>query len=149
DEVIVHFNNLAGFFRKAHSLLHENGMMVNKELHFTHPKYSEMSRAMLVVHEIYGLTGNYRTLSEELGMVNEANFEVRRVQPIDLSNYLRTVKSWSTNMYDNREALIAAAGQDFYRHFRTYLKIVHQLFLGPAMTLDIVASRKLSDTPVE
>lgn len=144
DEVIVHFNDLGGFFNKAYSLLHEGGRMVNKELHFTHPTYSRMSRAMLVVHEIYGLTGNYRTLGEELNLNYESGFEVRHIHQIDLANYLRTATAWHDNMYANKDQLIAAAGKDFYRHFRSYLKIIHGLFKGPAMTLDIVASRKLT-----
>jgi cyclopropane-fatty-acyl-phospholipid synthase len=145
DEVIVHFNDLLGFFKKAHSLLHDGGHMVNKELHFSHPIYSRMSRAMLVVHEIYGLTGNYRPLGEELTLTNQAGFEVRNVRNIDISNYLATATHWHDNMHANQKQLVEAAGIEFYKHFRKYLKIIHGLFKGPAVTLDIVASRKLSD----
>ena len=145
DEVIVHFNDLRGFFQKAYSLLKEGGMLVNKELHFTHPSYARMSRAMLVVHEIYGLTGNYRPLSEELGMLNDTGFEVRTVDQIDLANYIKTAACWHDNMAAHKEQLVAAVGQEFYNHFRAYLKIVGQLFRGPAMSLDIVAARKMRE----
>lgn len=117
--------------------------MVNKELHFTHPQYARMTRAMLVVHEVYGLTGNYRTLAEELNLLYETGFEVRAVDQIALSNYVKTARMWHDNMGTHRTDLINAAGSEFYKHFRAYLKIVAQLFKGPAMSLDFVAARKL------
>ena len=58
DEVIVHFNDLGGFFKKAHALLRPGGRFLNKELHFTRSRYKQPNRGDVFLNEIYGLTGN-------------------------------------------------------------------------------------------
>jgi cyclopropane-fatty-acyl-phospholipid synthase len=39
DEVLVHVYDLAGFFQKMNLLLHDDGMMLHKELHLSHPDW--------------------------------------------------------------------------------------------------------------
>src|SRR5207249_3423029 len=82
DEVIVHFNDLGRFVKKCYGWLHEGGRMVHKELHLTHPRWARMDRATAFVNEIFGVTGNYRTLAEELALANAAGFEVIEVYQI-------------------------------------------------------------------
>jgi cyclopropane-fatty-acyl-phospholipid synthase len=142
DEVIVHFNDLGGFFQKAYDLLKEGGRMVNKELHFTHPRYSEMTRGLSLINEIYGSTGNYRALAEELALANAAGFEVQTIHQIPLEHYRATMGNWCENMLRNRAELEEMVGRDYFRRFRTYLKLCLHIFTGQTMTLDVIVSRK-------
>ena len=143
DEVIVHFYDLGGFFSKVRALLRNGGRMVNKELHLTHPKYSEMTRAMSFINEIFGSTGNYRTLAEELALVGEAGFEVRTIHQLPCWHYQKTVDRWEANLLQHSAELEELVGTADFRRFRTYLKLCHHIHGGHRMTLDIVVSHKL------
>jgi len=142
DEVIMHFQDLGGFFARAKALLREGGWMLNKELHFAHERYAAVTRAMAFVNDIYGSTGNYRTLADELRLANEAGFEVQVVHQIAREHYQRTLDRWLSNMHAHRERLVQLVGADHYRRFRTYLKVVRGVLGGETMTLDVVGSRK-------
>ena len=144
DEAIVHFTNLGEFFAKVHSLLRPGGCMLNKECHFTSSRYNQhLTRANVFNHEIFGLTGSYRTLADELMLVDQNGFETRIIHQIDLENYRRTADRWLSNMYQHREQLVALVGDDYYRRFRTYLKLVRKTWNGTKMTLDAVVSYKV------
>ena len=143
DEVIVHFCDLGGFFSKVHDLLRPGGRMLNKELHFTHQRYGRMTRAMSFVNEIYGSTGNYRTLAEELRLANEAGFEVQTVHQIPRRHYQQTLERWLANMQAYRAELEAMADADYFRRFRTYLRIVRHVLSGRTMTMDAIVAHKL------
>jgi len=142
DEVIVHFHDLGGFFAKAYGLLGDGGRMVNKELHFTHPRYSAMTRGLSLINEIYGSTGNYRTLGEEMTLANGAGFEVEAIRQLPLSHYRRTMGCWTANMHARKAELEAMVGADYYRRFRGYLKMCQRIFTDTTMTLDYVVCRK-------
>lgn len=145
DEVIVHFHDLGGFFAKVHSLLREGGRMVNKELHFRHPDYGHRTtRGSSFVNQIFGSTGNYRSLADELTLVNGAGFAVDRVQPIGLENYHKTLDVWIGNLRAHRAALEARFGRDFVRRYRTYFEMTRRFLLGgEVFTLDVVVARTL------
>lgn len=143
DEVIVHFRDIGGFFRRAHDLLAPGGWLVNKELHYTSSRYQQLSRADVFVHEIYGLTGNYRTLGEELVLLDRAGFAQRDVVALPMENYRQTAERWLHNMHAQRDELRALVGVEYYRRFRTYLKIVRKMTGLGTMTMDVVASCKL------
>jgi cyclopropane-fatty-acyl-phospholipid synthase len=147
DEVIVHFNDLAGYFEKVWSLLRPGGRMLNKELHFTSTRWMEITPAMVFVNEIYGETGNYRTLHEELALVDCAGFTLEKVHQIGMDNYLRTAERWLQNMQTHRDELERIVGALYYKRFRTYLRIGRRIFAGPSMTLDVITSVKPSTTP--
>jgi cyclopropane-fatty-acyl-phospholipid synthase len=143
DEVIVHFNALGDFFRKAHDLLRTGGRMLNKELHNVHPDYGKINRTTAHINEIYGFTGNYRSLAEELQLANDAGFEVQQIVQFPRSHYLKTAGSWITNMETNRSALIELVGEPYYKQFLVYLKIVYRIFSGEKLTIDTILSRKM------
>lgn len=143
DEVIVHFNRLGDYFKKVYSLLNSGGRMLNKELHFTHPQYSKMTRAMSFINEIYGSTGNYRTLADELLLANQAGFEVQRIVQLPIGNYLTTIDHWTRNMREHKARLEALVGREYYRRFLTYLKIIRHIFTTSTMTLDVIVSHKI------
>ncbi|HUR03718.1 MAG TPA: class I SAM-dependent methyltransferase [Nonomuraea sp.] len=142
DEVIVHFNDLGGFFEKAHGWLKAGGRMVNKELHFVHSSYKTLSRAATLIHEIYGLTGNYRMLSDELQLLDEAGFK-QAVYTIPQWHYTRTAERWVQNMDDNRARLEEVVGAEYFRRFKTYVKIVRKMTVSESMTLDVVVGTKI------
>lgn len=144
DEAIVHFTNLGEFFGKAHALLRPGGRMLNKECHFTSSRYNQyLTRANVHNYEIFGLTGGYRTLADELTLVDQNNFEVQTIHQIDLENYRRTADSWLNNMFQHKERLQEIVGAEYYRQFRAYLKLVRRTFSGTKMTLDIVVAHKI------
>ena len=140
DEVIVHFNDLAGFFRRCFEVLKPGGVMVNKELHLKHPRFARLERGGELISEIYGDTGNYRTLGDELQLANDAGFDVSRVHHIETRHYEATLDRWMHNMHTNRDRLVALVGADHYRAFRTYLKLARRVQRN--MTLDIAVCRK-------
>jgi cyclopropane-fatty-acyl-phospholipid synthase len=147
DEVIVHFNDLAGYFEKVRSLLRPGGRMLNKELHFTSTRWMEITPAMVFVNEIYGETGNYRTLHEELALVDRAGLTLEKVHQIGMYNYVRTAERWLQNMQTHRDELERIVGALYYKRFRTYLRIGRRIFAGPSMTLDVITSVKPLATP--
>lgn len=142
DEVIVHFFDLGDFFRKAYELLRDGGRMLNKELHLVNARHSEMTRAMSFINEIFGSTGNYRTLAEELTLVGEAGFDVEAIRQMPLLEYQKTVDSWLANMKAHRARLEELVGRETFRRFQTYLQLCHHIHGGTRMTLDLVLCRK-------
>ena len=139
DEVIVHFNDLGGFFERCLRMLAPGGVMVNKELHLKHPRYALLERGGQLISEIYGDSGNYRTLAEELALASAAGFDVERVHHIERAHYDATLDRWLRNMHAGRERLISLVGEAHYRAFRTYLKLGHRIQRN--MTLDVVVCR--------
>jgi len=142
DEVIVHFFDLGDYFQKVYGLLRDGGRMLNKELHLVHGRHSEMTRAMSFINEIFGSTGNYRTLADELTLVGEAGFDVEAIRQMPLLEYQKTVDSWLANMKANRARLEELVGRNTFRRFQTYLQLCHHIHGGTRMTLDLVLSRK-------
>jgi cyclopropane-fatty-acyl-phospholipid synthase len=142
DEVIVHFFDLGDFFKKVFDMLRDGGRMLNKELHLVNARHSEMTRAMSFINEIFGSTGNYRTLAEELTMANEAGFDVAAIRQLPLTEYQKTVDSWLANMKAARARLEELVGRETYRRFQTYLQLCHHIHGGTRMTLDLVLCRK-------
>jgi len=146
DEVIVHFFRLEDFFRKANGLLGKNGLMVNKEAHFVHPAYGEkLSRGGLVISEVYGGTGNYRCLADELAMANRAGFGIEEIRQIDHRNYIQTARAWRGNILACRSELEALVGNETFDKFNRYLMLVELMFRVPRRQCEVhfVKCRKL------
>ena len=139
DEVIVHFNNLGGFFEKCWALLTDTGVMVNKELHLSHPRHALLERGGEFVSQIYGDTGNYRTLANELSLGYDAGFEMS-VHHIPREQYEVSIDHWLANMYKNQDRIKSLVGDEHYRNFRIYLKLARRIQRNT--TLDYVVGRK-------
>jgi cyclopropane-fatty-acyl-phospholipid synthase len=139
DEVIVHFFDLGGFFKKCHSLLTDKGVMVNKELHHLHPRHAVLERGGEFISQIYGDTGNYRTLAEELQLGYDAGFEMT-VHHLPRRHYEKTIDRWQENMYEHRERIKELLGADGYRNWRIYLKLARRVQRN--MSLDYVVGQK-------
>jgi cyclopropane-fatty-acyl-phospholipid synthase len=143
DEVLVHVFDLQQFFQKMRSLLRPNGSMLHKELHLTHPHYAtQISRGSSLINEIFGCTGNYRTLSEELALLARAGFETSAVHRIPNFHYQKTIQCWLNNARQHRSQLLELTDKEFFRMFFKYLKIA-RIFVGSrSISIDIVQSRK-------
>jgi cyclopropane-fatty-acyl-phospholipid synthase len=139
DEVIVHFFNLGGFFEKSHGWLKDDGVMVNKELHHKHPRHAVLERGGEFISEIYGDTGNYRTLAEELQLGYDAGFDMT-VHHIPAWHYETTIDHWQSNMYEHKERIKELLGDEGYKQWRIYLKLARRIQKN--MTLDYVVGRK-------
>jgi cyclopropane-fatty-acyl-phospholipid synthase len=130
-EAIVHFEDLRGYFEKVRSLLRPGGLMLNKELHFAHPRYSrDLNRSSAFVNDIFGATGNYRTLAEELRLLEETGFELRAVQQLSLEHYRGTFDHWIANFRRHKPELTALVGQDYYRRFQAYLAVCRRYIVN-------------------
>jgi cyclopropane fatty-acyl-phospholipid synthase-like methyltransferase len=143
DEVIVHFGDLQGFFEQVRKLLKPDGLMLNKELHFVTSHVKQLTRSMIFLNKIYGETGHYRTLHEELALLDQTGFMLERIEQIPLANYQKTADGWLANMQRHRSRLEEVVGAEHYQRFRTYLRIVRKMHgsARPPMTLDVVAAR--------
>lgn len=129
DEVIVHFQRLEQFFGRAFGWLADGGVMVHKEVHFTHPGYGDhMDRLAVLANDIFGGTGNYRTLAEELDLHHRAGFHVDSVLEIPRSDYALTARSWYENLRRREHEMVALVGPERYLQF---LKWIAWVQLGP------------------
>jgi cyclopropane-fatty-acyl-phospholipid synthase len=146
DEVITHFFELKTFFAKCHKVLKPGGMNVHKELHLSRAEYAKLGPLSEHVHQIYGYTGNYRPLYEEMRWLDETGFLLTNIYQISMINYHQTLDVWLRNMFEHRERLKQLTSPEFYRDFRIYLKAVRHIFTNTEiLTADIVASRKAAN----
>jgi len=136
----VHFFNLSGFFTKCHDWLKPGGVMINKELHLKHPRHAKLDRGGEFVSQIYGDTGNYRTLAEELRLANDAGFDIERVHHIERRHYETTIDHWLANMHKHSDQLKEMVGDQHYRDFRVYLRLARHIQRN--VTLDVVVCRR-------
>lgn len=143
DEVIVHFHDLLDFFKKAHEMLRVGGLMVNKEVHFNRKsELQNLKRGDVFVNQIYGFTGNYHTLYEELEMVDLAGFHLYRHFQLGREDYPKTLGRWIDNMFTNRERMIEVSDKKTWQDFRKYLRLARMMFFQPGTSVDIIASKK-------
>ena len=142
DEVLVHISDLVGLFGKLHGLLTPDGSMLHKELHLTHSDYATaMTRGSSHMNDVFGCTGNYRSLAEELSFLMAAGLCCRGVHTIDGAQYRKTIDGWIANMTTNRDKLIELEGREFYDRILKYLKISRMFVVSPAISIDIVHSQ--------
>jgi cyclopropane-fatty-acyl-phospholipid synthase len=144
DEVITHFYDLDEFFTKCHKVLKPGGMMVHKELHLTRAENAALGPASEHVHKLYGYTGNYRPLYQELQLLDQTNFLLTDVFQMSMDHYQKTLDVWLKNLFDNRARLKDITSPTFYKDFRAYLKAVRMIFTRTELlSCDIYAARKV------
>ncbi len=144
DEVIVHFNDLAGFFKKANQLLKPQGIMVNKELHFRHSLHKHaLDKLSQHINKVYAYTGNYRTLQDELLLLDDGHFHLQEIVDIPIEDYRKTIgEYWVKHLNDNKEQLIAMTSPKHVREFKLYLRGICHIFAADVFGLHIVAAKK-------
>ena len=144
DEVIVHFNDLDGFFKKANQLLKPGGVMVNKELHFRHSRHKHaLDKLSQHINKVYAYTGNYRTLRDELELLDRNAFQLEEIVDIPIADYKKTIgEHWVKNLNDNRRELEVMTSAQHVKDFKLYLRGICKIFAAEVFGLHIVASRK-------
>ena len=144
DEVIVHFNDLDGFFKKANQLLKPGGVMVNKELHFRHSRHKHaLDKLSQHINKVYAYTGNYRTLRDELELLDRNAFQLEEIVDIPIADYKKTIgEHWVKNLNDNRRELEVMTSAQHVKDFKFYLRGICTIFAAEVFGLHIVASRK-------
>lgn len=143
DEVIVHFYDLGGFYKKCYQLLKPGGMNVHKELHLTRTKYSQTGPLSQHVLKVFADTVNYVTLHRELELADESGLELDQVVQIPMDpHYFQSLDAWMKNIFDARDRLKTLA-PNFYTDFRGYLKAVRHVFAHTDIfRLHIIATHK-------
>lgn len=149
DEVIVHFDDLRRFFERIRLLLRPNGILVTKEAHFASSAYMAGNRLMVFINEIFGESGHYVTLHEELRQLDAAGWAVTRIASLPATDYTTTARHWALNLEQHRAELEPLVGPETFRRFRTYLRLVQRLFSSGTMTVDVIAARPVhpEDSP--
>lgn len=144
DEAIVHFHDLQGFFETAHRLLKKDGMMVNKELHFTHSEYAHADdRLSQHINKVFGYTGNYITLAHEIDLLDKAGFKLDCIYDVPMRHYHKTIgKNWIKQIRENKEKLIGLSSEKHVRDYTMYLKGILSIFHKDRFRLHMVAGRK-------
>lgn len=147
DEVVVHFNDLSGFFKKCSKLLKPNGLVVNKELHLTHEKFKDWSDPLGIhVNKVYGFTGNYRLLNEEVACAHVGGFSLRERVDIPMANYSHTVQHhWIKNLLDNRDLLTEMTSEEHVRDFYKYLRCTLVSFRRNVFEQNILAFQRVGN----
>lgn len=148
DEVIVHFQDLLGYFKKVRTLLRKCGVMLNKEAHFASVQYFRPTAAGLVVSDIFEESGSYGLLHDELALVDQAGFALERTVPFPTRNYRKTLEAWRQNLAHSRDRLEGLIGPEQYRRYMRYLRVGSRIASGPWMTVDIVLARALTNGTV-
>lgn len=143
DEVIVHFHRLDKFFEKCYAILKEGGVMVNKELHFTHSRHKHASdRLSHHMNKIHGYTGNYLTLSDELQLLDGAGFNLSKLIDIPIEDYYKTISCWIVNLEENQRFLTSLTSAQHVRDFRIYLRGMLRIFRNNVFGCQIVSATK-------
>ncbi len=144
DESIVHFCRLDEFFKKVYLWLHDDGIMLNKEVHCPHPMINLQSTSIgHAVNAIFGNTGYYRTLAEELQFAMDAGFAIDRVIEFDKKDYPMTLSSWENNIVQARQSVESLIGKEKYLEYRRYLRMARFPMLA-SMQLHVVTCRKFN-----
>jgi cyclopropane-fatty-acyl-phospholipid synthase len=142
DEAAGHFSDLDGFFAMAHAALRVGGRMVVRDLHFTHPRHAEMSRAMVFINELFGDTANYRTLADELVAASRAGFDLVGLRQIDIAHYLRTLDAWHRNLREHEPLLSRVTSGGDVRRFEMYLRLSKRALRSGTMTVEVATFEK-------
>ena len=124
DEVVVHVHNFNDFFKKCHSLLRPKGVVVNKELHLTQERFKDWSDGLGVhVNKVYGFTGNYRLLEEEIDFGLSNGFYLKNIVPVAMKHYQETVGNhWIKNLKWHESELKRLTSEEHFNDFYKYLR---------------------------
>lgn len=109
----------AEYFRAAYESLNEGGLFLNHSIADRSGRRGGGRVTTLVKHFIFP-DGELVPISDALEFAERAGFEVRDVESLR-EHYVRTLRAWVANLESNRDAAIAAAGEQSYRLWRLYM----------------------------
>jgi cyclopropane-fatty-acyl-phospholipid synthase len=110
---------LPEYFGTAHRLLKDGGLFLNHGIANQHRTLKD-GRASGFMDRFIFPDGELVNVSDALQVAEKAGFEVRDVENLR-EHYMRTLRAWVANLERNRDAAIAAAGEQSYRAWRLYM----------------------------
>lgn len=110
---------LADYFAGAHRLLKDGGLFLNHGIANQHRTQRDGRSSGFMDRFIFP-DGELVNVSDALQFAERAGFEVRDVENLR-EHYTRTLRAWVANLERNRDAAIAAAGEQSYRAWRLYM----------------------------
>jgi cyclopropane-fatty-acyl-phospholipid synthase len=105
------------YFRAAYQSLNPGGLFLNHAIAERSAK--RHAPTTFLDHFIFP-DGELVPISDALEFAERAGFEVRDVESLR-EHYVRTLRAWVANLERNRDAAIAAAGEQSYRLWRLYM----------------------------
>lgn len=119
DEAVVNLADAQGFFEKCKRLLKPNGKLVIKELHFTHSTHApKKNKPRCLANAIYGFAGKYRTLHEELQLIDNAGLQLQNIDQIPIQNYWITIHDqWLRALEENKGFLCHLTSAKYVKNY--------------------------------
>ncbi len=112
-------SELPEYFRAAHRLLKSGGLFLNHGIANERHTVSDGKPSRFMERFIFP-DGELVYVSDALQFAEQAGFEVRDVENLR-EHYMRTLRAWVANIERNRDAAVAAAGENSYRAWRLYM----------------------------
>ncbi|HEY9085875.1 MAG TPA: cyclopropane-fatty-acyl-phospholipid synthase family protein [Candidatus Tyrphobacter sp.] len=106
------------YFAATFAALRPGGLFLNHGIAAQRPQGARQGTSF--VERFVFPDGELVTIAQALGFAERAGFEVRDVENLR-EHYARTLRAWVTNLERNRDAAIAAAGEQSYRIWRLYM----------------------------
>lgn len=110
-------SRLPEYFRCAYRALRPGGLFLN---HGIATEHREGRHPPSFMERFVFPDGELVRIGEALETAQDAGFEVRDVENLR-EHYARTLRAWVSNLERNREAAVAAAGEQSYRVWRLYM----------------------------
>ncbi|MDH3731825.1 MAG: cyclopropane-fatty-acyl-phospholipid synthase family protein, partial [Acidimicrobiia bacterium] len=113
-------SKLAEYFGKLHSLLAPGGVLLNHGITNRSRRRRFRRQRKTFVSTYVFPDGNLLPIDTSIGAAETAGFEARDAESLR-ADYALTLRSWVTNLEENREAAVAAADDVTYRIWRMYM----------------------------
>ncbi len=110
---------VAEYFRAAYESLNPGGLFLNHAIADRSGRQRGGRVTGFLEHFVFP-DGELIPISESLAFAERAGFEVRDVESLR-EHYAKTLRAWVANLERNRDAAIAAAGEQSYRLWRLYM----------------------------
>jgi cyclopropane-fatty-acyl-phospholipid synthase len=110
---------LPAYFRAAYDALRPGGLFLNHGI-ADESKARDSGRASGFMGRFIFPDGELVPVADALQIAERTGFEVRDVENLR-EHYARTLRAWVANLERNRNAAVAAAGEESYRVWRLYL----------------------------
>lgn len=117
--------NLPRYFKCAYSALRPGGLFLNHGIAAEQALSIGGTRSFM--HAFVFPDGELVRISAALELAQRCGFEVRDVESLR-EHYTKTLREWSHNLDDHRDAAIAASGEQSYRVWRLYMAASAQGF---------------------
>ncbi len=109
---------LPEYFQSAFRLLKNGGLFLNHGI--ANERRNGPGKTSGFMERFIFPDGELVSVSDALQIAEDAGFEVRDVENLR-EHYTRTLRAWVSNLEENRQAAIEAAGDQSYRAWRLYM----------------------------